>query len=84
MLCAPSPLGLSYFLRTSSVNENVIEQPSTVASILASGPSYPKFESTLHIFFSSKISDVTVLIDSMLLIQWTVKSLIKLIGPLQY
>ena len=53
-------------------------QHSPVDSILASGPSYPGFESLLWSCFLEKISDVAVLTDSVLLIQWTVKSLMKL------
>ena len=55
---------------------------STVVSIYASRPSCPRFESWFLIF-SEKNSDVAVLTDSKLIIQRTVKSLFKLIEPIQ-
>ena len=45
-----------------------------MVSILASGPSGPGFESQLlEVVFYKKNPDVAVLIDSTLLMQWTVK-----------
>ena len=58
-------------------------QHSAVVCILASTPSYPGIDLRLRSFFQEKISDITVLIDSTLLIQWTAKSLIKLIEHIQ-
>ena len=46
-----------------------------MVSILASGSSYPRFKSHLQSIFSGKISDVAVLIDSALLMQWIIKKL---------